>query len=94
MVSSHTPADGHKQDIQSDNDAVQDAIDDALHNGCAVSHGPIDQEAQSQDGEIQGRVVVVHVGDTRHDDKRKIVQEPADDGVNTGVVDLVNLLVV
>lgn len=37
---------------------------------------------------------MVHVGDTCHDNKRKIVQEPADDGVDTGVVDLVNLLVV
>lgn len=37
---------------------------------------------------------MVHVGDTRHDDKGKIVQEPADDGVDTGVVNLINLFVV
>lgn len=37
---------------------------------------------------------MVHVGDTRHDDKRKIVQEPADNWVDTGVVDLFNLFVV
>lgn len=94
VVSSHTPADGDEQDVESDNDRVQDAIDDTLQNGSAVSHGPINQEAQRQDGEIQGRVVVVHVGDTRHDDKRKIVQEPADDGVDTGIMDLFNLFVV
>lgn len=37
---------------------------------------------------------MVNVGDTRHDDKGKVVQEPADDGVYAGVVNLLNLKVV
>jgi hypothetical protein len=35
---------------------------------------------------------VVDVGDTTHSDERDVVQEPADDGVETGVVDLVYLV--
>lgn len=33
---------------------------------------------------------MVHIGDTTHSHKGKIVQDPADDWVESGVVDLVN----
>ncbi len=34
---------------------------------------------------------MVHVCDTAHGDKRCVVKSPADDGVDTGVVELVDL---
>lgn len=93
VASSHTPTDGDEQDVKSNNDSVQGAIDDALHDSIAVPQNPVDKETQGEDGKVQSRIIVVNVGDTRHDDKGKVVQEPADDGVDAGVVDLINLKV-
>lgn len=55
-----------------------------------VASKPVDEEAERQDGKVERRVVVVHVGHTRHDDERQVVQEPSNDGIDTRVVYLVN----
>ena len=34
---------------------------------------------------------MMHISDPRHGDKRNVVQEPSDDGIQPGVVNLVNV---
>lgn len=40
---------------------------------------------------VGGTHVVMNISDAGHDDERQIVQHPADDRVETGIVDLVNV---
>lgn len=35
---------------------------------------------------------MVDIGDTTHEDEGEVVQEPANDGVDTGVVDVVHVV--
>ncbi|KAI7092146.1 glycosyltransferase family 39 protein [Hortaea werneckii] len=53
---------------------------------------PVQAEAAGQYGEVKSRVIVVHVGDTRHGHEGKIVEEPTQDRVDTRVVEVIELL--
>lgn len=50
----------------------------------------IKRESEYQNREVQRRIVVVDIGDTGHRNKRNEMQHPADNRVNTRVVDMVN----
>lgn len=57
----------------------------------AVAQGPVSQKAGRQDGKVESRIIVVNVGDTGHDNKWQVVQEPSDDRVETSVVDMIDI---
>lgn len=94
MGAGHTPADGEEPDVKTNDHGIHDAVDGALDDLVTLLHEPINQEAKGQDGKIQCRVVVVHVGDTRHNNKGEIVKEPSSHGVKSRVVNLVNIVLV
>ncbi len=91
VASNHTPRNRHKQDVQSNDHGIENTIDNDLHSLAAVSEHPVGAETVSKDGKVQGWVIVMDIGDSGHDDERKVVQEPSDDWVDTGVMNLVNL---
>lgn len=94
VVAGHTPADGEEVDVEADDDGVQKAVDDDLEGVVAVSHKPVNQEAKGENGKVESRVIMVHIGDTGHNNKGKIVEEPAGKGVQSRVVDVVDLVLV
>lgn len=52
----------------------------------------VKHEAEYQDSKVQSGVVVVYVGDTRHGNEGDVVEDPADYGIDTRVVDVINIL--
>lgn len=92
VAAGHAPADGDEEDVETGHDGVEDAVGGVLHDPRPPAQHEVDQEAEGQDGEVERRVVVVHVGDARHDHERQVVQEPAQDRVQARVVDLVDVL--
>ena len=87
----HAKHDGTEEDKQADDGAVQDRVDAPSDLLVQCLRGPIQAEAGGQDGEVEGRIVVVHIRDSGHGDEGKVVQEPADGGIDAGVVDLVDI---
>nr|POE53354.1 hypothetical protein CFP56_28576 [Quercus suber] len=87
----HAEADRAEQPEEPDDRCVQDGEDADLDALAEVARVPVDAEAGADDGEVESRVVVMDVSDTRHGDEGKVVEEPADDGVDAGVVDLIDL---
>lgn len=64
--SNHSPADRHKVDIKPNGESVQNAIDGVLQSLDLVSQHPIGAEAESKDGKVESRIVVMYIGDTSH----------------------------
>ena len=52
---------------------------------------PVKTEAAAQYGEVEGRIVVVHVSHTSHGDEWQVMEEPTDHGIDPGVVEMVDL---
>lgn len=94
VVASHAPADRNEENVEANDDGVEQAVHDNLHLLNAVAQHPVRQEAEAEDGEVQCWVVMVHICDARHDDERQVVKEPSNDGIETGVMDLINLAAV
>jgi hypothetical protein len=92
VVASHAPANGDEVNVKADNDGVENAIHDGLDGLVAVASEPVNKEAKVENGKVESRVVVMHVSNTSHDNKRKIVKEPAGKGVQCRVVNVVNLV--
>ena len=88
----HSPADRHEEDVKPNNRQVQETIGNALGKLVPGSEEPIGKETKRENGEVERRVVVMDVGDTAHDDEGQIVEEPADDRVDSSVVDLVDVV--
>lgn len=91
MTPDHAKANMPEQHKQPHNDHIQEPIDSPLDFPAESPRRPIDTEARRQDGEIKRGVVVMHVRDTRHGDEGEVVQEPADDRIETRVVDVVDV---
>ena len=87
----HTEADGAEEPEHTNNHRVQHGEDAPLHALVQVPRVPVHTEATAQDGEIERGVVVMNVSHTRHSDEGEVMQEPADDGVDAGVVEVVDL---
>lgn len=92
MVASHSPADGDEVDVKTNDGGVEDAINNSLDCRLAVASEPVNQEAKGKDGKVESGIVVMHIGDTGHNNKGKIVEEPSGNGVQRRIVDVVNLL--
>jgi hypothetical protein len=56
-----------------------------------VPCSPVKAETHGQDGKPQRRVVVVDVSNTAHSHEWQVVEDPTDDRVDSGVMDLVDL---
>jgi hypothetical protein len=89
--SDHTERNGPEQPVEANDNGIQDCEDGPLYLLAELPCGEVEAEAHDDDGKPQGGVVVVNIGDTTHGDKRCVVKGPADDGVDTGVVKLINL---
>ena len=87
----HAEANRPEQPEQRNNRHVEDRENGPLELLPQAARGPVHAEAGGQDGEVERRVVVVDVGDAGHGDEGQVVQEPADDRVEAGVVDVVNV---
>jgi hypothetical protein len=87
----HSEADSPEKPVQSNGDNVQDAEDTPLHLLVQSPCCPIEAEAHYHDREPKCRVVMMDIGNTTHSQEGKIVQCPSDDGIDTGVVDLVKV---
>jgi hypothetical protein len=87
----HSPGDGHEQDVQPNSRRIQETVDSDLQVLILALEHPVCNEAKGKDGEVESRIVVVDIGDTSHSHEGTVVQEPSDHGVDTGVVDLVDV---
>lgn len=87
----HTKADSPEQPKQADNQHIQGAEKHPVDLPVEPARAPVQTEARGQDGKVQRGVVVVDVSDAPHGYEGEVVQEPADDGVHAGVVDLVDV---
>ena len=87
----HTKADRPKQPKQTDNSHIQGTKDSPVDLLVQLPRTEIGTEAGRKDSKVQSRVVVVDICDTAHGDEGKVVQEPTDDGIDPGVVDLVDV---
>lgn len=92
VVASHAPANGDEVNVEADNDGVENAIHDGLDGLVAVASEPVNKEAKVENGKVESRVVVMHISDTSHDNKGKVMKEPAGKGVQCRVVNVVNLV--
>jgi hypothetical protein len=92
VVASHTPANRDEVNVKADNDGVENAIHNGLDGLVAVASEPVNKEAKVENGEVESRVVVMHVSNTSHNNKRKVVKKPAGQGVQCRVVNVVNLV--
>lgn len=88
--SDHAESDGAEVDEKSEGDSVEDAVDGPLDLCARVPGEPIDQEREGKDSKVEGREVMVNVCDTSHGNEWEVVEEPADDGVDSRVVNLVD----
>lgn len=87
----HSKADGPEKPEQADDRDIKDTVKRPVDLLVELARRPIYAEARNQDSEIQCRIVMVHICDTSHGDKGNVVQEPANNGVETGVVNVVNV---
>ena len=87
----HAEAESAEEPEHADDSNVQHGENAPLHALAEVAGVPVQAEAGAEDGEVERRVVVVDVSDTSHCDEGQVVKEPAEDGVDAGVVELVDL---
>lgn len=88
--SNHTKRNGSEQPVQANDDHIQYGKDAPANLVVELPRCEVETEPHCQNGEPQRRVVVVNICNTAHGHERKVVQDPADDGVDSGVVDLVD----
>lgn len=87
----HTEHNRSKENKDANSGCVENGVDTPAEVIVKGLREPINAEAGCEDGEVESRIVVVNVGDARHDDEWKIVEEPADHRVDGRVVNLVNV---
>lgn len=88
----HAKRNGAEEDKDTGDCGVEGHVNGELHILAQASGGPIDAEAHAENGKVEGRIVVVDVRHTGHGNEWQIVQEPADDGVDASVVDVIHVL--
>lgn len=88
----HTEGDSSEHPEQSNDNSVEDGVDSVLHSARETARNPVSAESEAENSEVKSGVVVVDIGDTTHGHEGCVMQNPADNGVDTGVVDLVNIL--
>lgn len=91
MAPLHSKANILEHEEKSNDSNVKREIQSPPQRLAQRSSRPVDAEPSGEDGKVQGRVVVVDVGHTGHGDEGCVVQDPADDGVDAGVVDEVDV---
>lgn len=92
IASLHSKAESSEQPEKTDHNNVQSREDTSLYALVQASRIPVHNETTREDCEIQRGIVMVHVRHSCHGDERHVVQEPSDQGVQSRVVELVDLL--
>ena len=92
VASFHAEGDGSEHPEQSNDNSVENSVDSILQSTRETACDPVGAESKAEDSKVESRVVVVDVSDTTHGHERCVMQNPTNDGVDTGVVDLVNVL--
>lgn len=87
----HAEDESTEQHKQADRDCIQRRIYNSLECRAQLLRRPIDNKSSGQDGEVERRIIMVDVGDASHGDEGEVVEEPADDGVQTRDADMVNV---
>ena len=87
----HTEAKRTEEPKHENDHGVENGEYAPLHILVQRASVPVQAEATAQNSEIQRWVVVMHIRDAGHGNEREVMQEPADDGVEAGIVDVVNL---
>jgi hypothetical protein len=87
----HAEADRPEKPVEANDDNVQDAEDTPLYLLVKAPSCPVHAEAHDDDREPESWVVMMDVGNTAHGNERNVVEYPTNDGVDTGVVDLVHI---
>lgn len=76
---------------QASDDQVQEDIDERDGFGVEFLGKPVNAESKSQDGIIESWIIVVNICHTCHDNKWKIVENPANNRIQPGIMDMVNV---
>lgn len=95
ITAHHAEGDGPEEDKHANHTRVPKSIDGPLRRPVPPAQRPrepVDQEAGRQDGEVQRRVVMMDVRDSRHGDEGQVMEDPADDGIEAGIVDVVDVV--
>lgn len=92
VVTLHTEADGAESVEETDSGSIHGEVESEVEGLGETAGHPVEAEAHAENGKVESGVVVVDVGDTGHGDEGEVVQEPADDGVDAGVVNVVNVV--
>ncbi len=95
IIPHHAERNRPKQHKHPNDTDIPKAKDSPLHRPITPPQRPrkpIDQEASRQDSEIERRIIMMHVRNARHGDERQIMEEPADDGIEAGIVDMVDVV--
>lgn len=87
----HAKANSPKEPEQADNHDVQQSVKCPLHILSPIPCCEVEAEPSTKDSEVERRVVVVNVGNTCHGDEGKVMKKPANDRVDSSVVDLIYL---
>ena len=94
VVPNHAEDDSTKKNEQGNDDNIQGRINgpfDPFVLACQRPRAPIQHEAGGQNGKVKRWIIVMDVRHARHGDEREVVQEPANHGVDAGVVYVVDL---
>lgn len=89
--SHHTPRNRHEEHVQPNSRRIQKAINSDLKVLNLASKDPIRYEAESENSEVERGIVVMDISDTSHSHEWHVVQEPSNNGVDTSIVDLINV---
>ena len=80
IITFHAEDDGAEQHKERHRDQVQDTVDRPLGRFILARQRPrepINHERHGQNGKIQRRIIVMHIGNSSHGHKWEIVQKPA-----------------
>jgi hypothetical protein len=88
--SDHTKADRPEEPVEEDDGGVHDAEDRPFDPLVQAPSCKVDTATHNDDCKPQSRIVVMDIGYTTHSNEREVMQHPPDDGVEAGVVELID----
>lgn len=87
----HAKANRPEQPEKSNDRNIQRAKQHPVDFAVELARRPVHAEARREDRKIQRGIVVMHVRDAAHGNEGRVVQGPANHGIETRVVDLVDV---
>ena len=87
----HPKANSPEEPKQANNNRIQHREDTPLQTLMQVPRVPVQTKATRQNSKVQRRIIVMDIRHARHGDEGQIMQEPANDGIQAGVVEVIDL---